>query len=199
MNTINKPELLDFEMDREFLDLLKEMSGQDPARCMQCGKCTAGCPAAFAYDFSPTQVMRLAQEGRKDLLLACKSVWLCLSCHACAERCPMEIDVTAVMGALRRTALDHGRVSEKSVEKFHESFLDSVRKNGRIHELGAMLGYVRRTGRVFTDVDLAPKILNKISFRPHAVKGRSEVLKIMDRFEAEKSKQSLRRENDYKD
>jgi heterodisulfide reductase subunit C len=103
------------------------------------------------------------------------------------------------MGALRRMALDHGLVSQKSVEKFHAAFLDSVRKHGRIHELGAMLGYVRRTGRVFTDVDLAPKILNKISIRPHAVKGRSEVLKIMDRFEAEKSKKSMRRENDDTD
>ena len=31
--------------------------------CYQCGKCTAGCPAADEMDFMPNQVLRLVQAG----------------------------------------------------------------------------------------------------------------------------------------
>ncbi len=174
------------DMDKEFMNTLKERSGQNPVRCIQCGKCTAGCPASFAYDYSVSQIMRLAQEGRKEELLSCRSIWLCLSCHTCSTRCPMEIDVAAVLETLRHMALEQGRVTVKNVNKFHQSFLDSATKHGRIHELGIMLDYMRRSGKVFTDIDLGPKILGlrKLSFQAHNIKGKEEVQAIVKRFEA---------------
>ncbi|MBG0774873.1 MAG: 4Fe-4S dicluster domain-containing protein [Desulfovibrionaceae bacterium] len=176
--------------DKDFIAELRRLSGQNPARCIQCGKCTAGCPAAFAHDYGVSQILRLAQEGRKDALLSSRTIWLCLSCQTCATRCPMGIDTPALMDALRHMARAEGRVSERAVNSFHESFLDSARKHGRVHELGLMLDYVRRTGRVLTDVGLAGKVLalRKLSLRPHGIRGRAEVKDIVRRFEDDDAK-----------
>lgn len=173
--------------DTGFIDAVKKLSGQTPARCLQCGKCTAGCPASFAYDYSVSQVMRLVQEGQKDTVLSCKAIWLCLSCQTCGVRCPAGIDVPAVMDALRQLSFKEGKVGVKAVNSFQQSFLDSAKKHGRIHELGLMVDFVRRTGRIFQDVALGPKVLakRKLSIKPHDIKGREQVLEIMERFEAE--------------
>jgi heterodisulfide reductase subunit C len=84
-----------------FVRRVAEISGQDPMRCYQCGKCTAGCPLAFAMDIDPARTMRLVQLGLEDAALDSKSFWVCSSCETCATRCPQEVDLPRVMDALR--------------------------------------------------------------------------------------------------
>lgn len=170
-------------LDRDFCAEIERESGHDPQRCIQCGKCTAGCPCDFVYDFSVSQIMRLAQEGRKEELLKSKSIWLCAMCQTCSTRCPMEIDVAKVMETLRQIAWREGHVSEKAVRDFYQSFLDSVESHGRVYELGLVVDYIRKTGRFLTDVDLGPTMLTKgkLSFRPHSIKGKDKVAAIIER------------------
>jgi heterodisulfide reductase subunit C len=50
----------------EFVRKVEELSGQNLLACNQCGKCSAGCPAATVMDLLPNQVIRYA--GSKEHL-----------------------------------------------------------------------------------------------------------------------------------
>lgn len=83
-----------------------------------------------------SQIMRAVQLGLKDMVLDSKSIWMCLSCSTCSQRCPNNIDVGGVMETLRHMARQEGRVTVPKVEKFWWSFLDTVRAFGRTYEIG---------------------------------------------------------------
>lgn len=167
-----------------FLGEVEAVSGQKVNACYQCGNCSAGCPAAQAYDMQAHQIMRAVQLGLRDEVLNAKSLWMCLSCSTCAQRCPNNIDVAAVMESLRHIARREGRITVGKVDTFWHSFLDTVRFCGRTYELGVMALYMLRTGRVFTDVDLAPTALlkRKLGFMPHGIPGAQAVGRIVDRY-----------------
>lgn len=172
--------------DPEFVARVQAESGQNLALCYQCGNCTAGCPYTFAYDIPVSQMMRLVQAGRKEKALRAKSLWLCASCESCTTRCPNDIDVARVMDVMRHMARREGYAPEKAVKNFWDCFLDSMRKHGRVYELGLVADYVARTGRFWTDVDLGPRMLlkGKLSLKPHDIQGKDEVRRIFERFAA---------------
>lgn len=177
--------------DESFIRAVEEESEQNVSLCYQCGNCTAGCPYTFVYDIPVSQVMRYLQAGQKETLLSCHSVWLCGSCQSCTTRCPNDIDVARIMDVLRHMARREGFYAEKNVKAFWDTFLESVRKHGRVFEMGLLAGYVAKTGRFWDDADLGPKILpkGKLSFSPHDIQGKEEVEKIFTRFyEKEKAR-----------
>lgn len=167
-----------------FLDEVAASSGQNVNACYQCGNCSAGCPAAQAYDMQAHQIMRAVQLGLRDQVLQSQSLWMCLSCSTCAQRCPNTIDVACVMESLRHTARREGRCTVRKVNAFWQSFLDTVRLCGRTYELGVMALFMLRTGRIFTDVDLAPTALakRKLGFLPHSIPGAKAVGRIVERY-----------------
>lgn len=87
---------------------IERLSGQNLQACYQCGKCTAGCPAAPDMDIPPNQIIRFAQLGLHDDLLQAKSIWMCASCLTCNARCPKGINVAEIMEALRQIILRRG-------------------------------------------------------------------------------------------
>src|SRR5210317_212299 len=58
--------------------------------CLNCGICTATCPAAHYYDFSPREIVQLLWtenlEGIHDAMQ--EKIWSCAQCYTCAARCP---------------------------------------------------------------------------------------------------------------
>lgn len=175
------------DYDSGFVSCLEEESGQNVNQCYQCGNCTAGCPYTFAYDIPVNQIMRLVQLGQKKTVLSCASIWLCATCESCTTRCPNNIDVARVMDVLRHMARREGLAAVPQVKTFWDAFLDSVRAHGRVFELGLTVGYIAKTGRFWTDLDLGPKILpkGKLSLTPHRIQGRADVARIFKRFKRE--------------
>ncbi len=90
----------------EFVRKVALRSGQDLHKCYQCGKCSAGCPAAGSMDILPNQVIRLVQLGLENEALTAQTIWFCASCLTCAARCPQGVDVARVMESLREMAMD---------------------------------------------------------------------------------------------
>lgn len=91
----------------DFVQKVELISGEDLLACNQCGKCSAGCPAAFSMELLPSQVIRLAQLGIEDVLDS-ETIWVCASCLTCMARCPKGVDLARVMEALRQIALERG-------------------------------------------------------------------------------------------
>ncbi len=158
--------------------LVPRESGLNVQDCYQCQKCSAGCPVAFAMDYRPNQIMQMISLGMKEKLLASKTIWVCASCYTCTTRCPNDIDIAGVMDWLRQQTMKAGvPPAEKEVALFHAAFLDSIRRHGRIHELGLMARYKMKTGKLFEDFKLGWKMFTKGKLRllPSGIKRKREI------------------------
>ena len=90
-------------MDKsERVRLIKERSGTDARKCMKCGKCSGRCPAYNDMDVKPHQFVSYIEKGEIDKLLQSKSLYTCLSCFACVERCPRGVAPANVIEAVRQ-------------------------------------------------------------------------------------------------
>ena len=87
--------------ENEQAALVKEISGVDTKKCMKCGKCSASCPAYEEMDIRPHQFVSYVQNGDVNALLESKSLWKCLSCFACIERCPRDVKPAKLIEAVR--------------------------------------------------------------------------------------------------
>jgi len=59
--------------------------------CINCGTCTAICPAAEFYDYKPREIMDLVQskdDQKIEALLKSETIWYCGECMSCKTRCP---------------------------------------------------------------------------------------------------------------
>lgn len=81
---------------------IKEISGVNPLKCMKCGKCSATCPAFDEMDIKPHQFVSYIQNDNIEALLNSKSLWKCLSCFACIERCPRNVEPGKLIDAVRQ-------------------------------------------------------------------------------------------------
>ncbi|NMA14706.1 MAG: heterodisulfide reductase subunit C, partial [Clostridia bacterium] len=72
--------------NRSEIHALEKKSGVKLTDCYQCGKCSAGCPVAFAMDKTPRQIIRLLQLGLLEEALATRTIWLCATCQTCVTR-----------------------------------------------------------------------------------------------------------------
>ena len=84
---------------------LKILSGTKVENCMKCGKCSGRCPAFKEMDIKPHQFVSKLAQGKVDELLNSKSIWSCLACMACVERCPRGVAPAAVIEAVRNTVV----------------------------------------------------------------------------------------------
>ncbi len=86
---------------REVTQDLLRISGADPKKCMKCGRCSASCPAFDEMDILPHQFVAMVARGDVEGLLKCKSIWNCLSCFACIQRCPRGVEPAKLIEAVR--------------------------------------------------------------------------------------------------
>lgn len=87
--------------DKYLLSDVKRYSGTDTSACMRCGKCSGRCPAYNDMDIKPHQFVTLIERGDIEKLMQSKSIWTCLSCMACVERCPRNVAPAQVIEAVR--------------------------------------------------------------------------------------------------
>lgn len=164
--------------DSAFLEIVEQQSGESVSRCFHCRKCTNGCPLAIAMDLMPNEVMRMVQLGLEDEVLGSKTIWLCASCQTCTTRCPNDIDIAHLMDTLRQLNRERGVTpGEENVVRFHDAFLKSVRRHGRVFEAGMVGAYKFSSRDFFGDTRLALEMLKrgKLKFLPSRIKGRREV------------------------
>ena len=82
-------------------DEIIRMSGAAVKRCMKCGKCTATCPAFDEMEYHPHQFVSMVENGNIEPLLESESLYKCLTCFACVERCPRGVEPAKLVEAVR--------------------------------------------------------------------------------------------------
>jgi heterodisulfide reductase subunit C len=83
--------------------------------CMNCGVCTAICPAAEFYDYDPRKVVDTVQSGDEDelvKLLKSETIWYCGECMSCKTRCPRGNTPGFIIMALRTLSQKSGYFTE---------------------------------------------------------------------------------------
>ena len=83
-------------------ELIREISGVNPLKCMKCGKCSATCPAFDEMDIKPHQFVSYILDEDIEALANSKSLWKCLSCFACVERCPRDVKPGKLIDGVRQ-------------------------------------------------------------------------------------------------
>lgn len=83
---------------------VRRISGVDTRKCMKCGKCSASCHSFDEMEYHPHQFVAMVTKGDIDRLMASPSIYKCLSCFACVERCPRGVEPAAVVEAIRTMA-----------------------------------------------------------------------------------------------
>ncbi len=76
-------------------------SGVNPLKCMRCGKCTATCPAFDEMEYHPHQFVYMVENGEIEPLMQSKSIYQCLTCFACVDRCPRGVEPAKLVEAVR--------------------------------------------------------------------------------------------------
>ncbi|MBO7214333.1 MAG: 4Fe-4S dicluster domain-containing protein [Clostridia bacterium] len=114
-------------MDRkEQANLIKERSGTDVRKCMKCGKCSGRCPAYAEMDIKPHQFVSYIEKGEVEKLLESKSLYTCLSCFACVERCPRGVAPANVIEAVRQEVVRMQGGNKVAAESIPETITEAI-------------------------------------------------------------------------
>jgi heterodisulfide reductase subunit C len=146
------------ELDRNFLDEIKDMSGcEEIDRCIQCGTCSSSCPMSVYMDYPPRKIIALIKNGFKEEALRSFTIWLCSSCYTCQVRCPANIKITDVMYALKRKAIEEkiypGRFA---IPVLAQEMYKIIARNGRNSELWLVLNMYLKSKNPLGLLKMAP-------------------------------------------
>ena len=83
-------------------ELIREISGVNPLKCMKCGKCSATCPSYNEMDIKPHQFVSYVINEDIESLVKSRSLWKCLSCFACVQWCPRDVKPGKLIDAARQ-------------------------------------------------------------------------------------------------
>ena len=94
--------------------------GESLEWCYGCGKCVPVCPVDMVGDYGPRKIHRKVQTGTQ--LLADADLWLCTTCANCLRVCPKQVDMIAIMPAVREAALTDAAVPAELQDVFEKTF-----------------------------------------------------------------------------
>lgn len=90
-----------YNKNPEKTEQILRTSGVDVLKCMRCGKCSATCPSYDEMEYHPHQFVYMVEKGNLKPLMESESIYKCLSCLACVERCPRGVEPANVIEAVR--------------------------------------------------------------------------------------------------
>ncbi|MBO4481861.1 MAG: 4Fe-4S dicluster domain-containing protein [Bacteroidales bacterium] len=100
--------------------------------CMNCGVCTAICPAAEFYDYDPRRICDYVQrkdEKAIEELLRSDTIWYCGQCLSCKTRCPRGNVPAEIILILRKVSQELGYFADSEKGRQQERIVKGVGKN----------------------------------------------------------------------
>ena len=105
--------------------------------CMNCGMCTAVCPAADFYDYDPRRICDIVQrkdETAMEQLLRSETIWYCGQCMSCMPRCPRGNAPGEIISILRSYSQKFGYFKDSEMGRQQTLLMNTVGTN--ILEIG---------------------------------------------------------------
>lgn len=170
--------------DQEIANLLYAATGSPVQACIQCGTCSATCPAVAFMDHSPRELIAMIRADLKREVLATSAYWNCASCYYCTVKCPRGIDVAYMMYGLKRYSIwknhqTHGLIGAD----FSRRFVRMILKHGKSYEPGLAYPYLFRHGfRGLLDefrTALALFVKGRLPVFPRRIKRRENLRKVI--------------------
>lgn len=124
-NDFNMGNLIEyFQQDVRFKEALKA--------CMNCGVCTAICPAAEFYDYDPRRICDTVQRGNDEdieALLKSDTIWYCGQCMSCKTRCPRGNVPGELIQVLRKASQELGYFRESEKGRQQVFLMNTIEQN----------------------------------------------------------------------
>ncbi len=126
-------------------DMLFKKSGFK--KCIQCGRCTASCTAAYLYqDYNPRELMRkfiFDDVYSKEIN---ELIWKCGQCYSCRARCPRNCKAGLGVQSLQLKSVFNGNAPPEIINiskqiklnlyKYGITFLPSTQRIDLLEEFG---------------------------------------------------------------
>lgn len=179
----------DQNLINSFLLQVENIPGGDSLKkCIQCGACTGSCPVSYTMDISPRELIALFRAGDMERILSSRTIWICASCYSCTVRCPQGVQITDILYALKRLALENDIFPRRfPVFALSKSFVGLTNRYGRSYEPGLITAYFLRTNifKLFGMIPLFFKLLTRgrIKLLPQKIKSRNNFSKILKEAE----------------
>ncbi len=177
-------------MRPDFLEEIFEIPGGAKIKeCIQCGTCSGSCPASPWMEHTPRQIIAMIRAGMRDDVLESNTMWMCASCYLCQARCPIEIQITDIMYALKRLAIHEGKAQPKA-SYMAECMVNNISTYGRNDERLLIFNYYTRTnpGKFLSYAPMGMSMLSKGLLHltpPRAIEGIDQIKKIMQVIDQE--------------
>jgi heterodisulfide reductase subunit C len=100
--------------------------------CMNCGICTAICPAAEFYDYDPRVLLTTIETGDNgeiEAILKSDVIWYCGQCMSCKTRCPRGNTPGMVVSVLRKVSQELGYFTESRMGRQQYAIAKTVGDN----------------------------------------------------------------------
>ena len=101
-------------------------SGVNVLKCMRCGKCTATCPSYDEMEYHPHEFVYMVETGDIEALQNSESLYKCLSCYACVERCPRGVEPAKLVEAVRLSVIRQKGANRLKPENIPEMLDDEI-------------------------------------------------------------------------
>ncbi|MDH7511443.1 MAG: 4Fe-4S dicluster domain-containing protein [Clostridiales bacterium] len=180
------------ELDRQFLGLVKELSGcEEIDRCIQCGTCSSSCPMSVYMDYPPRKIIAMIKNGFKEEALKSFTIWLCPSCYTCQVRCPANIKITDVMYALKRMAIGERVYPARfAIPVLDKEMSKIIASNGRNSELWLILNLYLKSRKPWGLLKMAPlglKLMKtgRMSLKKESIKNKEQLRTLLKALKEE--------------
>jgi heterodisulfide reductase subunit C len=136
-----------WELDPNFkYEIMNEPGGEHLTACYQCSTCTLGCPITeIIPSYNPRKIIQMSLLGMRKEVLSNADLWICALCQTCTARCPQDVMICELMGAIRRIAEREEAAGNIKIESprplFEKAFLHTLEKYGRLYDMGLALEY----------------------------------------------------------
>lgn len=127
-------------------------------KCVQCGKCTAGCPSGRQSRLRTRELVQKAYQGED--VTGLPELWDCTTCYNCAERCPKGVDTVDAIIKLRNLAVKKGNFPQ-----VHLSAIENLYNTGNgfpLSEEVAKIRVIMGLDKEPFDVSTSPEELEKV-------------------------------------
>ncbi len=110
--------------------------------CIQCGKCTGGCPSGRRTAWRIRKIFEEIRLGLREEVFSNDDLWNCTTCYTCQERCPRGLHTTDIVRIVRNLAVKHGYIknTHRRVSEILIRFGHAVPVNDEIRKIRKDLG-----------------------------------------------------------